>query len=187
MEPLGGAAPDEGVTAAGATTAQAGAAPAGSGLPVFGHLPFSGTYDGKIEPSGRLILPAAFRHAFSVGGEVMVWAQPGEYIALYTRTGFQKSLEAKFAVMPEDMREMHPTLRTDIYAATPAVTIDSQFRFVVPPRVRDEVSLGDDVVFAGSIEFIRVMTRDAGEEAAQRARLLAFMNQTWDGLPTDPA
>ncbi len=131
-------------------------------------------------------LPAAFRHAFTTG-EAMLWAQPDEYIAIYTRTGFDRSVEAKLANLPKDMRELAPTLRTDIYAATPTVTIDRQFRLVVPPRVRDQVRLGEDVVFAGSIEFIRVMTREDGEESAQRARMLAVMNQTWDGLPTDPA
>ena len=39
-------------------------------------------------------------------------------------------------------------------------------------------------VFAGSVEFIRVMSRESGDDAAMKARMYDVMNQTWGGLPT---
>lgn len=183
MEPLGGAAPDEGAPAAGATAAAV--APAGSALPVFGHVEFSGTYEGKIEPSGRLIIPAPFRYAFA-DGFAQLWAQPDEYIGIYTRQGFNEALDAKLAALPADF-PVDPQLRLNIYAAAPKVPIDRQSRIVVPPALRELVPLAEDVLFAGSVELIRVMSRKSGDKAAQDARIYDVMNQGWGGLPTRPA
>lgn len=181
MEAMGGAAPAEGAPAAGATTATAEAAPAGTGLPIFGHVEFSGTYEGRLEASGRLIIPAPFRYAFT-DGEAQLWAQPGEHIAIYTRTGFNEALDAKFENVPPEM--LDPQLRLNIYAAAPKVPIDRQSRLVLPPALRELVQLGEEIVFAGSVEFIRVMSRESAEDAAAKARMYDVMNQGWGGLPT---
>jgi DNA-binding transcriptional regulator/RsmH inhibitor MraZ len=181
MEAQGGAAPAEGAPAAGATTATAEAAPAGSGLPVFGHVEFSGTYEGKLEPSGRLIIPAPFRYAFA-DGTAQLWAQANEHVAIYTRQGFNEALDAKLANVPAEM--VDPMLRINIYSSAPKVPIDRQYRLVIPPAIRELVPLGEEIVFAGSVEFIRVMSRESGDDAAMKARMYDVMNQTWGGLPT---
>lgn len=183
MEAQGGAAPAEGAPAAGATTATAEAAPAGSGLPVFGHVEFSGTYEGKLEPSGRLIIPAAFRYAFTEG-TAQLWAQPDEHIAIFTRQGFNAWVDDLLASQPAELFD--PSLRTDVYAAAPKVPIDRQFRLVVPPSLRDLVPLGEDIVFAGTLEQIRVRTRQGGEQSADRARTLGLMARSHPGLSTKP-
>lgn len=174
-------APVEGAGPTGATTATAGTAPVGGGLPVFGHVEFSGTYEGKLEPSGRLIIPAPFRYAFP-DGTAQLWAQPDEHVAIYTRQGFNAALDAKFENVPPDM--LDPKLRLNIYSAAPKVPIDRQSRLVLPPSIRELVPLGEEIVFAGSVEFIRVMTRDSAQAAIENARMYDVMNQGWPGLPT---
>jgi len=156
----------------------------GSGLPVFGHIEFSGSYDGKLEPSGRLIIPVPFRHAFTEGSAYL-WPQPDVHVGIYTRLGFNETVDAQLAKVPADM--LDPQLRIDIYSNAPQVPIDKQFRLVIPPAIRELVPLGEEIVFAGSIESIRVMTRDTSAQVANKARMFNVMNQGWGGLSTKAA
>jgi DNA-binding transcriptional regulator/RsmH inhibitor MraZ len=181
METSGGAAPDEGAPAAGA--AASAVAPASSAPKGPGHKEFSGTYEGRIEPSGRLIIPAPFRYAFTED-ECRLWAQPNEYVGIYTRTGFNRFVNAMLAQQPADIAA-DPKIRMNMYSRAPDVPIDRQYRIVLPPKVRDAVPLGEEVVFLGSIEMIRVMPAESYEQVAEDSRIVDLMIQGWGGLPVE--
>lgn len=163
------------------------------GPPAFGHAEFSGHYDARIEPSGRVIIPSAFRYAFSEGVAV---ARPkaGDFLALYSRAGFNQFIDEALARQPEKM--LDPRLRADAYAMAPKLTIDRQWRVVISQDQRDAVGLGEDVVFVGALEALKIMTPEKAEEVLERARMVDVILDSWDGLstgstapapPTDPA
>lgn len=183
MEAQGGAAPAEGAPAAGATTATAAAAPAGTGLPAFGHAEFSGHAEARLEPSGRVIIPAAFRYAFTED-RIPIRPKTGDFLALYTRAGFNQFLDKALASQPDKL--LDPRLRVDAYALVDKVAVDRQWRIVIPPKMRDEVELGDEVVFVGALESLKIMSPEKAEEVFERARMVNVLLDSWSGLPTDP-
>jgi MraZ protein len=151
-------------------------------LPVFGHLPFSGTYATRLEASGRLVLPAALRFAFD--GSARIRAHRGEYLMLTTIRGFDAVVDHLSAGSGE---VLHPRTRKRLYMSAPQVTIDRQSRLVIPPELREQVGLGEDIILAGAIESIEIWPAgrfaDAEAPTHDEADLLF---DTFTGLPTDP-
>lgn len=156
---------------------------------VFGHEPFSGTYRTKLEASGRLVLPAALRGPFATSaGAGHLFARRTDLIWLFTNQGFQ--------VMVDDVIEkqgqglVDPGLRNAFYGAAPAVVLDRQHRFVVPPELRGPIGLeGEvDVVLVGALE--RVEIWPAARFDAQAPAQADMLNRLLDGhggLPTGTA
>lgn len=185
MESQGGASPHAAAEQGAGAIATPVVAPAPGGLPAFGHAEFSGFYEGRIEANGRLVLPSAFRYAFAPGDPVVVRAQDDDHIALTSRAGFNQMIDAVIAKQPDMVIDAR--LRADAYALAPKVTIDRQYRLVLPPQARDQVPLDDDIVFVGAIEAIKVMTPERGAALVERASMLNRLLDSWGGLPTDPA
>ncbi len=155
-----------------------------AGPPAFGHVEFSGHAEARLEPNGRVIIPSAYRYAFSEGVAV---ARPkaGDFLALYSRPGFNQFIDEAIARQPDLV--LDPKLRGDAYAMAPKLTIDRQWRVVIPQEYRDEVGLGEDVVFIGAIESLKIMTPEKAEEVFERARMVNVILDSWGGLSTAPA
>lgn len=151
-------------------------------LPVFGHVPFSGTYPTRLEPSGRLVLPSALRYAFD--GSARIRAHRGEYLMLTTPRAFDVIVDHLGAGSGE---VLHPRTRKRLYMSAPQVTIDRQSRLVIPPDLREQVGLGEDVILAGAIESIEIWPAARFAEAEAPTHDEAdLLFDTFTGLPTDP-
>lgn len=140
----------------------------------FGHQPFRGTFSLRLEANGRLALPAALRHAFS--GHAVVRPYRRQFVNLWTPSGFEAVDAAVRASQPVD-----PRTRRRFHHSAYDVSVDKQFRIVLPPELRERVGLGEELVLAGAIETIEIWPADRWDaEAAEEDADLFF--DGFDGL-----
>ena len=143
---------------------------------------FSGNHTTKLEPNGRLILPSAFKGAFS--GQARIRAQRDQYLMLWT--------DPVFNVIAKDVKaKAEPTgaVRTLklFKMSTATVQVDRQSRLVVPPALREQVGLGDQVVLAGAEETIEIWDAERYERDVRPSLDEADLYfDTFDGLSRDP-
>ena len=152
--------------------------------PVFGHDAFSGTYRTRMEASGRLVLPAAFKSAFE--GAAILRARRDEHLLLWTPRAFDVVADA---LSRNTEGVLDPHTRQRVYMSAPKVSVDRQSRLSVPPELRERVGIiGDaEVVLAGAIESIEIWPAERFD--AQEAPKLDDVDLLFDthpGLPTDP-
>jgi MraZ protein len=174
MEPTGPQGDEQGGTVA---SLHASASPA---APAFGHAAFSGNVAARLEPTGRLAIPAAYRHAFS--GQARMRAYRREYLMLWTDHAF----DLVATTMATKGGLIDPQARKNLYRATQPVAVDRQGRLVIPPDLRERVGLTDQVVVVGSIESLEIYSAEAFERLTALDDADLFFD-TFDGLPTDPA
>lgn len=158
-----------------------------SRTPVFGHAPFSGTYRTRLEASGRLALPSAFKYAFA--DAAMVRAQRTEHLRLWTPLGFEEMAKALLQAKQPDA-VLDPQSRLRLFKSAPRVSVDRQSRLVVPPELREQVGMAGEtpVVLAGAVDFIEIWPAERFDAVeAERMDELDLLFDTYDGLPTDPA
>lgn len=156
-----------------------GAPVAGPSGPAFGHAAFSGNVPARLEPTGRLAIPAAYRSAF--GPQARIRAYRDEYLMVWTERAFDLVADT----MATNGGLIDPQVRKNLYRATQSVTVDRQGRMVVPPELRERVGLTDQVVVAGAIESLEIYSAEAFERLGSLADADLFFD-TFDGLPTDP-
>lgn len=156
------------------------AAPAPAATPSFGHAAFSGNIPARLEPTGRLAIPAAYRSAFS--GQARVRAYRSEYLMVWTERAF----DLVATTMATQGGLIDPQVRKNLYRATQQVAVDRQGRMVVPPELRERVGLTDQVVVVGAIESLEIYSAEAFDRLTALADADLFFD-TFDGLPTDPA
>lgn len=167
-------------------SATAAAVPAVTGLPVFGHAPFSGTYRTRVEANGRVALPAAFKGAF--GDVAVIRARRTEHLMLWTPRGFEAVVDDMQVRNPEGM--LDPRTRQRIFKSAPRVSVDRQSRLVLPPDLREQVGIDAEaeVVLAGAVECIEIWpARRFDDEEAARLDDVDLLFDTHSGLPTGPA
>jgi MraZ protein len=154
--------------------------------PVFGHHPFSGTYRSRLEASGRLALPAAFKFAFA--DAALVRAHRTEHLMLWTPLGFEAVVDAMEAKSPGGL--LDPKTRLRIFKSAPRISVDRQGRIVLPPELREQVGIAGeaDVVLAGAVEAIEIWPAGRfDEEEAPKHDDVDLLFDTHSGLPTGPA
>lgn len=150
---------------------------------VFGHEPFSGTYRTRLEASGRLALPSAFKSAFA--DAALVRARRTEHLQLWTPLGFEAVVDA-LAARGDGM--LDPQTRQRIFKSAPRVSVDRQSRLVLPPELREQVGIAGEVevVLAGAIESIEIWpARRYDDEEAAKLDDVDLLFDTHSGLPTD--
>lgn len=125
-----------------------------SALPPYGHAPFLGTFNCKLEATGRLALPADLRGPF--GATAVVRPHRRAYLNLWTPTAFRLVADEFFASGVVD-----PRTRKRFHMSATEVSVDRQRRLVIPPELRQRVGLGEQVVLAGSIETIEIWSTEA--------------------------
>ncbi len=140
----------------------------------FGHQPFRGTFHLRLEANGRLALPAALRHAFA--GQAVIRPYRRQFLNLWTPTGFEAVDAAVRASRPVD-----PRTRRRFHISAQDVSVDKQFRIVLPPDLREEVGLGEDLVLAGARETIEIWPADRFEAEAAEEDADLFLDG-FDGL-----
>ncbi len=155
-------------------------------LPVFGHHPFSGTYRTRLEASGRIALPAAFKFAFA--DAALIRAHRSEHLMLWTPLGFDSVVDAMQAKQPGGL--LDPKTRLRLYKSAPRISVDRQSRLVLPPDLREQVGIAGEaeIVLAGAVEAIEIWpARRFDDEEAPKADDVDLLFDTHSGLPTGPA
>lgn len=165
--------------------AEATATSTSTRLPAFGHHPFSGMSRTRVEASGRLALPATFKHAFT--DAAIVRSGGADRLFLMTPRAFELVVDA--------LKERDPDLMLDtrkrhaLFMGSPRIAVDKQSRVVLPPELREKVGIEADseVVIAGAIERLEIWP--AARFDAVQAPLVDEVDDlfdTFDGLSTDP-
>jgi MraZ protein len=166
----------------GEVTTTTSVAPSATPDPGFGHAPFGGFVRTRLEGSGRLTLPAAYRSAFD--GHARIRPQKDQHLMLWTEGAFRGIANAYGK--PEN-KVINPRARKLFFMSTMQVTIDRQSRFVVPPDLRELVGLGEEIVLAGAIETLEIWPAARFDEVVGPELDGAdLFFDVFDGLSTDP-
>lgn len=116
---------------------------------------FKGTYPYKIDPKGRLPVPAPFRRALSEqGAETVVVTLLDQCLAVYPPLEWQR-LEAQLRAMPAFSKQVK-TLTRWLTSRAADCEIDVQGRILLPPSLRQAVGLQRDAVVVGVLDRFEV-------------------------------
>jgi MraZ protein len=123
---------------------------------------FKGTYRYKIDPKGRLPVPAAFRKDLSEGASRhLVVTVLDQCLAAYPPAEWTR-LEAQLSQLPAFSREVKALTRV---LASRAVDcgLDSQGRILLPPPLRQAAGLTREAVVIGVLNRFEVWAPEAWE------------------------
>lgn len=123
---------------------------------------FKGTYRYRIDPKGRLPVPAAFRKGLAEGAERhLVVTVLDQCLAAYPPAEWAR-LEIQLGALPAFSREVKALTRV---LASRAVDcgLDGQGRILLPPALRQAAALGREAVVIGVLNRFEVWAPEAWE------------------------
>ncbi|MBX3287488.1 MAG: hypothetical protein KF703_19225, partial [Actinobacteria bacterium] len=126
-------------------------------LPPYGHPAFSGSVPARLEPTGRLAIPAVFRSAF--GSQARLRPYRDQHLMLWTDRAFELVADA----LATTGGLIDPQVRKNLHRATHTAGVDRQGRLIVPPEMRERVGITDQVVVVGAIEVLEIYSVEAFE------------------------
>lgn len=116
---------------------------------------FKGTYPYKVDPKGRLPVPAPFRRALSdQGAGTVVVTLLDQCLAVYPPAEWQR-LESQLRAMPAFSKPVRALTR---WLSSRAVDceLDVQGRILLPPALRQAVGLTRDALVIGVLDRFEV-------------------------------
>ena len=113
---------------------------------------FKGNYPVKLEASGRVLLPAAFKAAFQ--DRAVLRPFHSDYLALWNPEGYEIAFAAFKRSEPGTV--LGPRAKRTWAIGSTDVAVDKQSRLVIPPELRAKAGLGSEIVLAGSLERIEI-------------------------------
>ena len=116
---------------------------------------FKGTYRYKIDPKGRLPVPAPFRKSLTQGGAtILVVTLLDQCLAAYPPAEWER-LEAQLAALPAFSKPVKALSRLLTSRASDC-EIDIQGRILLPASLRAAAGLGREAVVIGVLNRIEV-------------------------------
>lgn len=116
-----------------------------------------GHYPVKLEASGRVLLPPAFKFAFE--GLATLRAHGTSHLNLYNPAAFDAVFEEFKAARPGGVLGPRALKRWNISSFD--ITVDKQHRFVIPPDLKAKVGLGAEIVLAGAREALEIWSAES--------------------------
>lgn len=145
----------------------------------YGFDPLMGRYPTVIEPNGRVILPAALRYPY--GDRVAVMPGGEKYLMIQTPEVAQMVI--KQMKRDRDKEFVPPRLSKRSYTETKYAPVDKQFRFVIPPDLRQAVGITEEIVICGAGECIEIWSAEQWEiNERPYVGETALYFETFDGL-----
>jgi len=121
---------------------------------------FKGSYRYKIDPKGRLPVPAAFRRQLKDAGvQALVVTLLDQCLAAYP-PGEWARLETQLAALPAFSRPIK-TLSRLLASRAADCDLDSQGRILLPPALRQAAGLAREAVLVGVLNRIEVWSPEA--------------------------
>lgn len=122
---------------------------------------FKGTYRHRIDPKGRLPVPAAFRRALPEADKGLVLTALDGCLAAYPLAEWAR-LEAQLAQLPAFSKPVKALSRLLLSRAVDC-ELDVQGRILVPPALRAAAALSGEVVVVGVLNRFELWAPDAWE------------------------
>jgi MraZ protein len=150
---------------------------------------FKGTYHHKIDPKGRLPVPAAFRRALAEQGVGTVVVTPlDQCLAAWPPADWAR-LEAQLASLPSFSKPVKALTRLLVSRAGDC-EIDMQGRILLPPLLRRAAGIGREAVVVGVLNRFEVWSPDSWSSFLQESeRLLddVSLDVQWPLPPLPPS
>jgi MraZ protein len=147
---------------------------------------FKGTYRHRIDPKGRLPVPAAFRRALGKEPAVIVTVLD-QCLAVYPPAEWAR-LETQLGVLPAFSRPVKALTRLLLSRAADC-ELDVQGRILLPPALRESAGLGRDAVVVGVLSRFEIWSPDSWEGFVRESeRLLddVSLDIQWPLPPATP-
>lgn len=149
---------------------------------------FKGTYPYKIDPKGRLPVPAAFRRALAEqGATTLVVTLLDQCLAVYPPVEWQR-LEGQLRAMPAFSKQAKALTRW-LTSRAADCEMDVQGRILLPPSLRQAVGLERDAIVVGVLDRFEVWAPDVWDAFLRESEKLlddVSVDIHWP-LPVAPA
>jgi MraZ protein len=147
---------------------------------------FKGTYRHRIDPKGRLPVPAAFRRTLDREAVVVVTLLD-QCLAVYPAAEWAR-LETQLHALPAFSKQVKALTRLLLSRASDC-EIDVQGRVLLPPALRDAAGLGRDAVVVGVLNRFEIWSPESWETFVRESeRLLddVSLDIQWPLPPATP-
>jgi MraZ protein len=148
---------------------------------------FKGTYQHRIDPKGRLPIPAAFRRALGDAPSVVATVLD-QCLAVYPASEWAR-LEAQLAALPAFSKQVKALTRLLTSRAVDC-EIDVQGRILLPPALRAAAGLARDAVVVGVLNRFEVWSPESWDAFVRESeRLLddVSLDIQWPLPPVTPS
>lgn len=150
---------------------------------------FKGTYPYKIDPKGRLPVPAAFRRALAEqGATTVVVTLLDQCLAVYPPAEWQR-LESQLRAMPAFSKQVKALTRW-LTSRAADCEMDVQGRILLPPNLRQAVGLERDAIIVGVLDRFEVWAPDSWDTFLRESEKLlddASFDLQWPLAVAPPA
>jgi MraZ protein len=127
--------------------------------PLEHSLIFAGEYEHRIDPQGRVAIPARFKQAFLEG--IVLGRAYDNCVVVYTPEEWERAA-SDIAQQPATSANARKLARLTFSGAYVG-SLDRSGRVVIPQQLREYAGLGDDVVIVGTGRFMEIWSVDAWE------------------------
>jgi MraZ protein len=147
---------------------------------------FKGTYRHRIDPKGRLPVPAVFRRTLDQGSGMVVTLLD-QCLAVYPAAQWAR-LETQLHALPAFSKQVKALTRLLLSRATDC-EVDVQGRILLPPALREAVGLGRDAVVVGVLNRFEIWSPESWDAFVRESeRLLddVSLDIQWPLPPATP-
>lgn len=124
---------------------------------------FAGEYEHRIDPQGRVAIPARFKMAFLDG--IVLGRAYDNCVVVYTPEEWERAA-SDIAQQPNTSSSARKLARLTFSGAYVG-TLDRSGRVVIPVQLREYAGLGEDVIIVGTGRFIEIWSTGAWSEERQ--------------------
>lgn len=139
---------------------------------------FAGEFEHRIDPQGRISVPARFRTAFEDG--IVLGKAYDRCVLIYTPQEWQNAADS-LASQPANLGASRRLNRLHFSGAYPS-QLDRSGRVLIPPQLREYAGLAENVVLVGTGRFFEIWDRSAWEQ--ERELLDAQAPEIAEAAPT---
>lgn len=137
---------------------------------------FRGNHPAKVDPKGRLKLPAGFKELIADASTFFITSTDGKKAELWPMAEWEKQEELLADVSSmDDAVEKYLSL-TNFYGQT--VVMDSEGRLLLPQLLRKSAKLDAEVAVLGKLHYLEVHNLSAIEESLTANALTAENRQS---------